>query len=116
MKATIQKWGNSLALRLPKALAEEAKIRAGSKVELVSTPEGVLVKARRKPRYRLSDLLSRVTPENIHTETGWGSSVGREHGSQTAWRGRLALPSLTEQGGDQARGVTSGLVGKGRPE
>jgi antitoxin MazE len=78
MKATIQKWGNSLALRLPKALAEEAKIREGSKVELVRTPDGVLVKARRKLRYRLSDLLADVTPENVHAETDWGVSVGRE--------------------------------------
>jgi antitoxin MazE len=78
MKATIQKWGNSLALRLPKALAEEAKIREGSKVELVGTPDGVLVKARRKPRYRLSDLLAEVTPQNVHPQTEWGASVGRE--------------------------------------
>ena len=78
MKATIQKWGNSLALRLPKALAQEAKIREGSKVELVGTPDGVLVKSRRKPRYRLSDLLARVTPENVHPETDWGASAGRE--------------------------------------
>ena len=43
MKTTVQKWGNSLALRLPKALAEEAKIREGSKVELVGTPDRKLV-------------------------------------------------------------------------
>ena len=79
MKATIQKWGNSLALRLPKALADEAQLGEGSKVELVRTPDGVLVKGRRrKPRYRLSDLLAEVTPENIHPETNWGVSVGRE--------------------------------------
>ncbi|MHC1770063.1 MAG: AbrB/MazE/SpoVT family DNA-binding domain-containing protein [Verrucomicrobiia bacterium] len=78
MKATIQKWGNSLALRLPKSLADETQIREGSKVELVRTPDGVLVKARRKPRYRLSDLLADVRPENLHAETSWGPSVGRE--------------------------------------
>jgi antitoxin MazE len=78
MKATIQKWGNSLALRLPKVLADEAHIREGTKVELIQTTEGVLVKARRKPRYRLSDLLADVTPENLHSETDWGISVGRE--------------------------------------
>lgn len=78
MKATIQKWGNSLALRLPKSLADETQIREGSKVELVRTPDGVLVKARRKPRYRLTDLLADVTPDNLHPETGWGPSVGRE--------------------------------------
>ena len=80
MTATIQKWGNSLALRLPKALADEARIREGAKVELVRTPEGVLVKAKRraKPRYRLSDLLAGITPGNLQAETAWGPSVGKE--------------------------------------
>lgn len=78
MTATIQKWGNSLALRLPKALATEAHIAEGSRVELVCTEEGVLVKAGRKPRYRLSALLAGVTKKNLHAETDWGRSVGRE--------------------------------------
>ena len=80
MTATIQKWGNSLAVRLPKALADEARMREGAKVELVRTPEGVLVKAKRKPkpRYRLSDLLAGITPHNVHPETDWGPSVGKE--------------------------------------
>ncbi len=78
MTATIQKWGNSLALRLPKALANEAHIAEGTRVELVRTKEGVLLKARRKPRYRLSELLAGVTRKNVHPETNWGHSVGRE--------------------------------------
>jgi antitoxin MazE len=78
MTATIQKWGNSLALRLPKALANEAHITEGSQVELVRTDEGVLVKAGRKPRYRLSELLAGVTRKNVHSETDWGRSAGRE--------------------------------------
>ena len=80
MTATIQKWGNSLAVRLPKALADEARMREGARVELVRTPEGVLVKAKRKPRlrYRLSDLLAGITADNLHPETDWGPSVGKE--------------------------------------
>lgn len=78
MTATIQKWGNSLALRLPKALASEAHIAEGSQVELVRTAEGVLVKARRKPHYRLSKLLAGVTKKNMHPETNWGPAAGRE--------------------------------------
>jgi len=78
MTATIQKWGNSLALRLPKALANEAHIAEGSLVELVRTDDGVLVKARRKPHYRLSELLAGVTKKNVHPETDWGRPVGRE--------------------------------------
>lgn len=78
MTAIIQKWGNSLALRLPKALATETHIAEGTQVELVRTDEGVLVKPRRRPRYRLSELLEGVTRKNIHAETDWGRSVGRE--------------------------------------
>ena len=80
MTATIQKWGNSLALRLPKALADEARMREGTKVELVRTPDGLLVKSKRKPkpRYRLSDLLAGITPDNVHPQTDWGPSVGKE--------------------------------------
>ena len=80
MTVTIRKWGNSMAVRLPKALALEACLREGAKVELVRTPEGVLVKAKRmsEPRCRLSDLLAAITPENVHAETDWGRSAGRE--------------------------------------
>jgi antitoxin MazE len=78
MTATIQKWGNSLALRLPKALATEAHIAEGRRVELVGTDEGVLANPRRKPRYRLAELLAGVTKKNIHLETDWGRPVGRE--------------------------------------
>ncbi len=78
MTATIRKWGNSLAVRLPKALADQAQVREGVKVQLVTTPEGILVKAKRKPRYRLSDLLAGITPDNVHPETDWGWPVGKE--------------------------------------
>lgn len=78
MTATIRKWGNSLAVRLPKALADQAQVREGVKVQLVTTPEGILVKAKRKPRYRLSDLLAGITPDNVHPETDWGRPVGKE--------------------------------------
>jgi antitoxin MazE len=80
MTTTIQKWGNSLALRLPKALADMARLREGTKVELVPTTEGVLVKAKRKPkpRYVLSELLAGITPDNAHPATNWGPPVGTE--------------------------------------
>ena len=79
MTATIQKWGNSLALRLPKGLATEVHMAEGTRVELVRTKDGVLVRARQKPHYRLSNLLAGVTRKNIHSETDWGKSVGREN-------------------------------------
>ncbi|MBM3881552.1 MAG: AbrB/MazE/SpoVT family DNA-binding domain-containing protein [Verrucomicrobia bacterium] len=78
MTATIQKWGNSLALRLPRTLADETHLREGTRVELVRTAHGVLLKAKRKPQYRLADLLAGVAKKNLHAETDWGRSVGRE--------------------------------------
>jgi antitoxin MazE len=78
METTVQKWGNSLALRLPKAIAMQAAIQEGSSVDLVATEEGILVKARRRPKYRLAELVSRVSVKNLHAETGWGKGRGRE--------------------------------------
>jgi antitoxin MazE len=78
MNATIQKWGNSLALRLPKALAEDARMTEGTQVELLQTEDGLLLKAKSGPRYRLDKLVAGITPKNLHAETDWGRSVGRE--------------------------------------
>jgi antitoxin MazE len=78
MKATIRKWGNSLAVRIPKAISEDADMREGAEIELFRTEEGLLLKPRRKPRYRLSELVEGITRKNVHPETVWGSSAGRE--------------------------------------
>jgi len=72
MKNDSARMGQQSGAATPKALADEARIREGAKVELVCTPDGVLVKARRKPRYRLADLLAGVTPENVHAKTDGG--------------------------------------------
>jgi len=69
MNATIQKWGNSLALRLPKALADEVRMTEGTQVELLPTADGLLLKTRAKPRYRLAKLVAVITPGNRHSET-----------------------------------------------
>ena len=79
MTATVQKWGNSLALRLPKVLADEARIGEGTRVELVRTREGILLKTKRKPQYRLSELLASVNRKNLHPETDWGGPASREN-------------------------------------
>jgi antitoxin MazE len=78
LKGRIQKWGNSLALRLPKVLAGEADLKEGSEVDLMRTKEGVLLRKRRSRDYRLDDLLEKVSAKNIHPETNWGRDTGRE--------------------------------------
>ncbi len=78
MRTRIQKWGNSLALRIPKSFASEVGLQRESTVE-VSLSDGTLViKPVAKPESTLKQLLSKVTPENIHHEVETGSAVGNE--------------------------------------
>ena len=57
MRTRIQKWGNSLGLRIPKACATEAGVEAGSVVEVSVENGELVVKPCRQPRYRLDELL-----------------------------------------------------------
>ena len=78
MKTRVQKWGNSLALRIPKSFASEVGLKSGSPVE-VSLADGKLVIAPiAKPELTLRQLLAKVTPENIHHEVETGPAVGNE--------------------------------------
>lgn len=78
MKATIQKWGNSLALRIPRAVADELGVEQHSLVELVMTRRTLVIKPAKRTRSGLEELLVRVTPENIHSEADLGPPQGRE--------------------------------------
>lgn len=79
MEVTIAKWGNSLGLRIPKALATEAGFAVGDVLEMAATPEGIVVKkARKRPHYDLAALLAGVTEENRHAEIPLGGPQGRE--------------------------------------
>ncbi len=77
MTATIQKWGNSLALRIPLAVAKQIHVQEGDAVMLKVSSAGLTVKAAPK-RLNLDDLLAQVTTENLHPATDWGADVPRE--------------------------------------
>ena len=78
MKTMVQRWGNSLALRIPKTFAEEIAVREGDEVEMNVT-KGRLVIAPRPPRdYRLGDLVAGIRPGNLHVEITTGTPQGRE--------------------------------------
>lgn len=77
MRARIAKWGNSLALRIPKAFAASARLQPGTVVEL-DLDDGRVVRPPMREVFTLEDLLARVTPENIHEPTDTGDPVGRE--------------------------------------
>ncbi|PKN12281.1 MAG: AbrB/MazE/SpoVT family DNA-binding domain-containing protein [Deltaproteobacteria bacterium HGW-Deltaproteobacteria-4] len=78
MFAKAQKWGNSLAVRLPKGLAEECGIEADSSIEIVREDNLIIIKSARKEGLSLDSLLAGVTTENLHAEVATGKSVGRE--------------------------------------
>lgn len=78
MRVHVRKWGNSLALRIPKAVAEDVGVRAGSVLD-VAVLRGKIVAARVVPNpVRLKDLLRRITKKNLHPEAETGAPVGRE--------------------------------------
>ena len=71
----VRKWGSSLAVRIPKAIAEQWGVSEGSAIEMASQGDGVVM---RKRAYDLDDLLSRVTKDNLHPEQDTGDSQGNE--------------------------------------
>lgn len=78
MKTRIQKWGNSLALRIPKSFAQEIHLEQGTMVD-VSLQEGVLRVPPLTPSpITLESLLRQVTPQNLHGEVDTGPAVGAE--------------------------------------
>ena len=78
MKLKIQKWGNSLALRIPKALAIEANVESGSTVDLSLSNGELKIKPIEDREYTLEELLSGITAENIHDEVSMGIPQGKE--------------------------------------
>jgi antitoxin MazE len=78
MKTRVQKWGNSLALRIPKSFAEEARLHEDAAVNL-SVVKGRLVVAPVRPQpLTLKELLQGVTDENLPGEWNTGRAVGKE--------------------------------------
>ncbi len=78
MKTTAQKWGNSLAIRVPKRVAKEAGLREKDSVDIEVREGTRIVRPHLCRVYRLEDLLKRITPRNLHRELDFGGPVGRE--------------------------------------
>jgi antitoxin MazE len=78
MKTRVQKWGNSLALRIPKAFAEEAGLRANAAVELSLVDGGLVVRSVAPPAPTLEQLLCGITLDNLPGEWNTGPATGKE--------------------------------------
>jgi len=78
MITAVQKWGNSLALRIPMAYARETRIHDGSSVDLSLRAGTLIIRPVVKIAFSLDDLLRDVTADNRHDATDTGSAAGQE--------------------------------------
>jgi antitoxin MazE len=76
MITTVQKWGNSMALRLSKDIIKKAQLKEGDNVEIDSLDGKIIITP--KNFVSLDDLCGTITPENRHTLIDLGSAVGKE--------------------------------------
>jgi len=78
MKTSVRKWGNSLALRIPKPLAEEIGLEQDSPVELSLVDGSLVIEPAAEPPITLESLLAQVTEDNLHAEMETGPAIGVE--------------------------------------
>jgi antitoxin MazE len=78
MDAVLKKWGNSVGIRLPSALLKETRLRENQRVEVLARKGEIVIKPSNARRYRLSDLISGITPKNRHVSVEFGRPVGSE--------------------------------------
>lgn len=74
-RSHVAKWGSSLAVRIPKPVAEQWGVREGSKVEMVPQGDQLVM---RKKAYDLAEMVARMTPDTLHTEADTGPAQGKE--------------------------------------
>ncbi len=78
MTTVIQKWGNSLAVRIPRPLAKDSQIHQGTEVDIILVHGKIMVTPKARTKVPLSQLIKKVTKKNIHSDCDWGSPLGRE--------------------------------------
>jgi antitoxin MazE len=76
--STIQKWGNSLAIRIPQTLAGQLQVEEGAAVVLHVRDGVLIVRPVRSKKLSLGELLKNCRPSQLHGETDFGPDVGRE--------------------------------------
>ena len=75
MQAVVQQWGNSLGFRIPSLWAKDNNVQSGSKIEVIAEKGKLVILPQKKT---LDDMMSMVTPDNIHSEISTGHAVGKE--------------------------------------
>ena len=78
MNTKIQKWGNSLGIRLPKEIANNQDLIAGSVVKVSTEDKKIIIERVNKPRYTIEALVAGINKDNLHEATDWGEPRGKE--------------------------------------
>jgi len=78
MITKVQKWGNSLAVRIPRSVVQDTHLSSGNSVDVAVQDGQIVIAPARRPRFRLDELLKGITPQNRHLESDSGIAVGRE--------------------------------------
>ena len=75
----LQKWGNSAAVRFPKEIISQLGVEIGDELETEIQGQTIVIKAVKRPKYKLSDLLAEM-PDGIPRVEGWDEmpDVGME--------------------------------------
>lgn len=74
----LAKWGNSLAVRIPRAIVDEAGLAEGDRLSADVAGDGSIVLRGRRRKYSLDQLVAGIKSSNRHSETGWGAPRGKE--------------------------------------
>ncbi|MDP3880557.1 MAG: AbrB/MazE/SpoVT family DNA-binding domain-containing protein [bacterium] len=77
-KRKVQKWGNSLAIRLPKEITQKLRLKEGSPVAIDALGNKMQLRPIQSKKENLDDLLEAITDANKHKEEGWGNAQGKE--------------------------------------
>jgi antitoxin MazE len=72
----VAKWGNSLAVRIPRAIVKDAGLAEGDRLSLYLTADGTIVLRSGRRKYSLDELVARISKKNRHRETNWGAARG----------------------------------------
>lgn len=78
MKTQVAKWGNSMAVRIPKAVAEAAELRPGDPLEVAAEGAGTVRIRKKNGKPKLAELVRGISAVNLHSETDWGGPMGGE--------------------------------------
>ena len=77
MEVTIQKWGNSLAIRIPGSYAKDISLQQGTTVDLIKEKDKLVIMPK-KPGLKLKNLLAKITADKIHKEEFPEGPIGKE--------------------------------------